>query len=259
MRPIVVNTPLKSGTWLIRKIIMELTSLPWQEPPLVKGMNPCSPKNIIINPDHFFSWHFTPTKPIEEKLRKHDSLPIFVIRNIYSMIISMYFHFADNIDAEIGRGQNQQEFFAQMSQEEGIERIIERKALDSFNWDGVGRHLFQMQEMLRFYFAYPTLLLTFEELVENKIGSLKNIANYLSISVDNERIEEIAELSNFNSMRFEAAKDGIQSHFRKGRTKGYTDLITSRHRLLIEKSIGNHAPLLKEYLLKKDLLHIFQF
>ncbi|EKD38834.1 MAG: hypothetical protein ACD_75C00595G0005 [uncultured bacterium] len=259
MRPIVVNTPLKSGTWLIRKIIMELTSLSWQEPPLEKGMDPCDPKNIIIDPDHFFSWHFTPTGPIEEKLRNHNSLPIFVIRNIYSMIVSMYFHFADNIDAEIGRGQNQQEFFAGMSQEEGIERIIERKAIDTFNWDGVGRHLFQMQEMLRFSLVYPTLFLTFEELVEKKGDALQKIADFLSLSITKKRIKEIAVLSDFHSMRKEAARHRVQSHFRKGKTKGYNELITPKHRMLIEKSMETYSPQLATYLKQKGFYYIVQF
>lgn len=248
--PIVVGTPLKCGTWMIRQIISGMTGLPWFEPALVKGIDPSDPANIVFKTDAFYSWHFVPVAEIQRELIENDARSIFVVRNIYAMTLSMYHHFADNIDWEIGRGANKSDFFASLSKDEGISRIICRRQSDGFNWQGIGGQLFQMQKMLEFAAAGSALILTFEQLVEDKAVCVRRCAEFLSLELTEQQIEAICLDSAFSTMQKKAESDGGGSHFRAGLTKGYFDSISAENKELIQEQLDRSAPELAGYAAK---------
>lgn len=248
--PIVVGTPLKCGTWMVRQIITGITGLPWFEPEIFKGIDPSDPANIVLKTDAFYSWHFVPEAEIQSKLTENGARSIFVVRNIYAMTLSMYHHFADNIDWEIGRGANKADFFANLSKDEGISRVVCRSQVDGFNWLGIGGQLYQMQKMLEFAAAGHALILTFEQLVEDKAVCVRRCADYLGLALTDSQVAAVCLDSEFSTMQKKAESDGGGSHFRAGLTKGYFDSISPRNKDLIQEQLGRSAPELAGYAAK---------
>jgi hypothetical protein len=245
--PVVIGTPMKSGTWLIRKILSDITGLAWHEPPMIKPMDASSASNLILRSDSMYSWHFVPDTEIVQKLQLTKPHTFFVVRNIFSMVLSMYHHFADNIDWEIGRGANQTQLFHSLTKEQGIRRIIIQDKPDSFHWDGIGRHFYQMQKMLEYSLNYQALLLTYEELTQDKTQAIKRIIKHLGISLDDNDIQNIVTNTNFNQMKQDSLTNNTTSHFRKGLIHEYQNIISETNKQLILEQLTIHAPLLGEY------------
>ena len=123
--PIVMSSVFKSGTWLLRYILESLTGFSYIEPLTENGpMDPSDPDLIAIKPNHFYSWHFIPSTDIQNKLIKINAKPIFLVRNIYSLAVSMYYHFANNIDHELGKGANKHLYFSKIDKNTGLHQII---------------------------------------------------------------------------------------------------------------------------------------
>ena len=91
-----MSSVFKSGTWLLRHIIKEITKLEPVEPEIRKGMDPGHPDNIFCRAGCFYSWHFIPTEEICRKLVGMNARPVFLLRNIFDMTVSMYYHLTGN-------------------------------------------------------------------------------------------------------------------------------------------------------------------
>jgi len=246
-RPIVVGTPLKSGTWLIRQIVSGITGMSWFEPVMVKGIAPTDPDNIILKNDAFYSWHFIPEDDIQAKLVCNNAYCIFVVRNIFAMTLSMYHHFSDNIDWELGKGANQVDLFAKLTKDQGIRRIIKREYDDGFNWQGIGLYFRQIQKMLEFTHAGHSMVLTFEKLVDDKLFCIQKIMEFLNIGLSDMEIRTICQNSDFSVMKAHAKQLGGGSHFRSGLTRGYFNAISDDNKDLIMSELARSAPDLPEY------------
>lgn len=245
-RPIVAISVFKSGTWLTRQIIEDLTHLKPVEVEIVPGfMDHGNPDYLFHRPGHFYSWHLVPTMPVQKKMRAMNALVVMTLRNVYDLAVSMYYHFANNIDWEIGRGAGQAEFFKSVGKERGLAYIISGGNEKGFLWPGIGYHLKQMQLSLEFSQGYPCCVLTFERLVQDRRLAVLELSRYLKVEVDDERLSAIVESSSFKSMKERNERKGISSHFRKGKAFAYNDDLNKMHIALLQTQMHQYAPKLE--------------
>ena len=245
--PIVFLSVFKSGTVLMRQIIEDITSLTWIEPEIIPGkVNYQDPDQLFHKDGYFYSWHLFPNKIVRNRLKYMDAKPIIIMRNICDLIVSMYYHFANNTDADIGRGRNVDHYFRQMSQEEGLISIIKGMYRPDFKWTGIGPHLQQMRQMLVLTKEIPSFLTTYERMTINKEAEIQRLADYLKISITPERRYKIAIESDFKRMKNKAIAANRGSHFRRGKTGDYKNILTERHISLIMEELENYTPTLNE-------------
>jgi hypothetical protein len=242
-RPIIMSSVFKSGTWMLRHIISEITQLEAVEPEIGNGtMDPGDPDNIFCSPGHFFSWHFIPTEKVCKKLLDMNARPVFLLRNVYDLAVSMYYHFAQNIDFEIGRNADKHEYFAGISKSEGITQIIAGNQSSGFRWKGLGMHVHQMERMLAFSKEYPCHIATYERLVQDKTREIGRLSRYLGIELDSDQMEKIAESSSFSAMKAAAEKHNIRSHFRKGKMHSHVSELDRSQIHMIANVLHEYAP-----------------
>lgn len=258
-RPIVAISVFKSGTWLIRRIIEDLTHLKFVELEIVPGfMDHGNPDYLFHRSGHFYSWHLVPTIPVQKKLRAMNARVVIVLRNVYDLAVSMYYHFADNIDWDIGRGANQSEFFKSVGKERGLAYIISGGNEKGFLWSGIGYHLKQMQLSLEFSQGYPCCVLTFERLVQDRRLAVAELSRYLKIEIDDERLSTIVDASSFNVMKKRAKQEGVCSHFRKGQVFAHADDLNTKHVALLQQEMHKHAPKLETLAHTRDVAEIIK-
>lgn len=259
-QPIVMLSVFKSGTWLLRHIIQTLTGIPHHEPTIMPGyMDPENHNYLEIKPMHFYSWHLIPTENICQNLRALQARPIFLMRNIYDLAVSMYYHFSKNIDSELGRGANKHHYFSKISKDEGLMKIITGCNNNQFQWPGLGLHLHQIERMLAFSKEYSCHTLTYERLIENKNEEIENLRKFLHVTPDKNRLNDLIESSSFNTMKASAEKHNMGSHFRRGKIKSHTNELTEHHITAIRSSLLQHAPELPMLVKQTGFEEIIQF
>lgn len=245
-QPIFMASVFKSGTWLVRRIIQDMTGLAFSEPEIVPGeMNHNDPSLIEFKPGHFFSWHSIPNAETRAFLKERNAKVILLTRNIYDLAVSMYRHFANDIDSEIGRGAGQKDLFSEMSRSQGIALTINGAWTPGFGWTGMAPHIRQIREMLVFAREYPCCLLSFEKLFVDRRGEVEKIAEYLEISLSSQRIDEIVEGSSFSAMKAAASGSGT-SHFQEGKPGGHAKHLFRYHTYMIHHLIRTTAPDLED-------------
>ncbi len=241
--PIIMSSVFKSGTWLLRFIVERLTGLSYYEPPIKAGaMDPTDPDLISIKTGHFYSWHFIPSPPVQEKLIRINARPIFLMRNIYDLVVSMYYHFANNIDHEIGRGANKHGYFSRLGKDAGIQKIITGCDDTEFKWRGIGPHLHQMECMFQFASVFPCHLASYEDIVSNKAKSIPALAEFLDISLSLNDLDELVRSSGFDAMKYSALKQNKASHFRQGKIQSHTHELSLKHIQEVQECLEKYAP-----------------
>ncbi len=256
-QPIVLSSVFKSGTWLLRFIIENITGLKYIEPPIKTGsMDPCDPTLIHIKADHFYSWHFTLSAAIQEKLIRYQAKPIFLVRNVYDLAVSMYYHFANNIDHEIGRGANKHDYFLRIGKDNGIRKIITGCDDNEFKWKGIGPHLMQIESMFHFTTIYPCHLISYENIVNSKADSIRMLADFLDIPLSVEEVIRLVTNSEFDAMKSAARKQNKASHFRNGKTQSHTYELKQQHYDAMQECLDEYAPRLYSLSRKAGFSHI---
>lgn len=232
-----------------------LTGLPIFEPPIIAGrVDYTDPEQLILSERHIYSWHLMPTAEVRQRLRAASARPIFLLRSPADLAVSMYHHFADNIDADIGRGRNVQHHFSEMSREQGILAVVEGIRRTDFLWAGLGPHLRQMQGMLEFAEGHPCFVATFSTLTGRaKRAELERIVRFLKLEVRDERIDEVVSASSFENMRRRAVAKGTGSHYREGKSGAHREVLEHAHVRAIAEQQALHAPRLAELLERRGL------
>ncbi len=245
-KPVVAISVFKSGTWIIRKIIADLTNLKFVEPNIAGGfVDHGDPKYLFHKSGLFYSWHLVPTIPVQHKLRSMKAQLVIVLRNIYDLSVSMYYHFINNVDWEINRGAGQDKFFKSLSKERGLTYIISGSKEKEFYWPGIGYYMSQMELLLEFAETYPCCVLTFERLVQDRKAAVADLARYLTIKIDDQRLAAVVEASSFKSMKERCRQKGIFSHFRIGKAFAYGNDLNKRHITLLQTQMRQYAPKLE--------------
>ncbi|MEO5376663.1 MAG: sulfotransferase domain-containing protein [Magnetococcus sp. DMHC-6] len=256
-RPIVFLSVFKSGTEMMKRMIEELTALEPMEPEIIPGkVNYQDPAQLYYKPGSFYAWHLFPIPEVQKKLIESQARPVFMLRNVYDLVVSMYYHFAHNIDADVGRGRNVDHYFRAMSKEEGLSCIAQGMLKPDFVWRGIGPHCHQMVLMLEFASIYPCFVTCYEHMTQNKSAELQKLAHFLEIPLHEAQMQKIVYNSRFDVMKKEADSKNVGSHFRKGRSGSHAQELREIHIQQIQMAIQTHAPQLSELLAKANLSHI---
>ncbi len=241
--PIVMASVFKSGTWLLRFIIARLTGLDYHEPPIETGtMDPGDPNLITVKAGHFYSWHLSPSPPVQKKLMEINAKPVFLMRNIYDLVVSMYYHFSNNIDHEIGRGANKHNYFSHLGKDSAIQKIITGCDGKEFKWRGLAPHLQQMEHMFKFANIFPCHLVSYDGLVNNKEKNIQELAGFFNMALSPDNLDELVHSSGFDAMKSAALKQNRASHFRQGKTRSHIQELDRKHIQAIEECLEKHAP-----------------
>jgi hypothetical protein len=242
-RPIFVATVFKSGTKLLEHIVAKLTGLGINAPTMMAGSDYESAAPITFENGKFFIWHNVPSDRVKARLIVANAQPIFLIRNIYDLAVSQYFHFAHDVDAEIGYATRTAGYFAEMSQDEGISLLLSGATSERFNWHGFGYYLRQIQEVLQFSKEYPCHVVIYDRLVQNKRAEIERLAAFLAIEPGNELFGELIDSSSLNSMReARASLVGTGKHFRKGSPGDHINVLKPWHYHMINQIKLAFAP-----------------
>ena len=252
--PIVHLSVFKSGTHLTRRILTELTQLPFFEPPITRGrVNYQDPGQLVFKKGHFYSWHLVPTPEIRHRLHSANARPVLIVRNIYDWVVSAYHHFADNIDHEVGGGRNVDHHFQKLSFEKGLDIIIKGKVFPDFVWQGIGPMLVHTSLLITLAKECDSFLTSYDLVVENKRDQIRDLAGFLQIKLPEDRLDEIFAKTNFGPMRSEALASGQGSHFRVGKPGANRVMLTSAHISAIEEEIGKWCPALPSKEISRQL------
>ena len=242
-RPIFVATVFKSGTKLLEHIVAKLTGLGINAPTMSAGSDYESAAPIIFENGKFFIWHNVPSDRVKARLIVANAQPIFLIRNIYDLAVSQYFHFAHDVDAEIGYATHTADYFVEMTQDEGISLLLSGATSERFNWHGFGYYLRQIQEILQFSKEYPCHVVIYDRLVQDKHREIERLAAFLAIKPSDELFGELIDSSSLNSMReARVSLVGTGKHFRKGSPGDHINVLKPWHYHIINQIKLAFAP-----------------
>jgi hypothetical protein len=242
-RPIVMISVFKAGTHLMRRLLSDLTGRRFYEPPIVPGkVDYADPEQLRFVPGRFYSWHLVPTEPIRLRLIAARARPVLVLRNLFDLVVSMYHHFADNIDADSGRGRNVDHHFRQMDRDAGLEAIIVGLTRPDFRWRGIGPQAAHMVHLLTLARVHPSFVTSFERLTADKRQEVQRLAAYLDVPLPPDRLDTIVGASSFESMRAQAIAQGRGSHYREGQPGSHTRALSPRHITLVQQIVAQQAP-----------------
>jgi hypothetical protein len=243
MERIFIATVFKSGTKLLGHIIEKLTGLSAFPLGMEVGSNYESAAPIVFTENTFFIWHNVPTSEVQNRIRAEKAICIFLIRNIYDLIVSQYHHFAEDVDAVIGHSTGTIDYFSKLRQDEGISLLLCGAASEYFTWHGFGYYLHQIQEILKFSKEYPCHLISYDRLVLNKQHGIEQLAAFLGIHVDAEALDRMMVSSNLETMRnAQAAAMGDGKHFRKGTPGDHINVLKPHHYHMIGHLKMTYAP-----------------
>ena len=240
---IFVATVFKSGTKLLEHIIMKLTGLAVNTPTMDAGFDYESIEPITFESGTFFIWHNAASEAVKARIRTENARPIFLIRNIYDLLVSQYFHFANDVDAEIGHSTNTAEYFAEMERDEGISLLLCGATSKYFTWCGFGFHLRQIQEFLKFSQEYPCHVIIYDRLIRKKSHEIERLASFLGTEISPKTLKDILKSSSLGAMRnARAAIAGSGKHFRKGVPGDHVHVLKPQHYHMINQIKLTHAP-----------------
>lgn len=245
LRPerIFVATVFKSGTKLLEHILERLTGLRANHLGMEVGSDYESADPIVFEEGKFFIWHNVPSDAVKTRIRAEKARPIFLIRSIYDLAVSQYFHFADDVDAAIGHSTNTAGYFAEMGRDEGISLVLCGATSEQFHWHGYGYYLRQIQEILRFSREYPCHVVVYDRLVLNKRHEIERLAGFLEIEVSPDVLDELLDSSSLGAMReARAASVGTGKHFRKGVPGDHVNVLKPQHYHMLNHLKLTYAP-----------------
>ncbi len=242
-RPIFVATAFKSGTKLLEHIIAKLTGLGINAPTMSAGSDYESADPIVFENGKFFIWHNVPSDSVKARLIVANAQPIFLVRNIYDLVVSQYFHFACDVDAGIGHATHTEDYFRVMGQDEGISLLLSGASSEFFHWHGFSYYLHQIQEMLQFSKEYPCHIIVYDRLVQDKRREIERLAAVLAVEPSEELYTEIIDSSRLDSMReSRMLLDGNGKHFRKGIPGDHINVLKRWHYHMINQIKLTAAP-----------------
>lgn len=231
--PIVLISGFKAGTWLMREILTSLTDMSFFEPDIIAGERKYyNPEQLQFVKNHFYSWHLVPTGEVVDKLNKNSAKTIFVVRNIYDLVVSIYYHFFNNIDADIGRGNNKDSFLKQFSFEE-----------DGLRWNGMSEVIDHYNEIFKASSLCDSLIIDYDKLVKNKEEVVKDIAKFLGLDISTQKLDSIINSTKFETMKANAQKNKVgDSHFREGKAGKNRERLSGFHKIQLRQMIKITAP-----------------
>ena len=233
-RPIFISSLPKSGTHLLRSLVQNITGKNYYEPfqNEIEEANKIELNNynntnlIYFKKNQFFSWHNIINKNTQSLLLSSQSANIFLIRNIYEIIFSFYNHLKEDVDKEIKRSVNQSDIFFKDGVSASIYNLINGFTSKDFSFFGIEVILNQLYSFYEFSkISNDFLLLSYNDLINDKNKTLKNIINYLNLKTDETELNRIVSNSNLN----EEQKKNIP-HITKNRDEKLINFRSTLHK-----------------------------
>ncbi len=238
-----VSSVPKSGTWLLRDILEMATDLKSYEPEMCPGPPDYGNENLIeFPPGTFFSWHSTLNSRSVSLLRSVNSKNVFLIRNIYDVLLSMLNHLSHDVDASIGRSVIGGDYFVGKTIEQRLTLMIAGFTSPRLTWMGVGPIIKQIDSMLELVESGGALLLSYERLVADKSMTIQSICQYLGVSMPDKRLREIVLATDEDVTRMRRKADGSDAHITPSQHKAHRDLFQPFQREMVDLAIMVNAP-----------------
>ena len=250
-RSIFVSSLPKSGTWLLREILEMITGLKAYEPDIGEK-EPDYENEMLIDFPHgtIFSWHSILTSRTASLLNGCQSKNIFLIRNIYDVLLSMYNHIKHDVDAVIGRSITASNYFKDKSLEQSFTLMISGFTTAEISWMGAGPVLKQIDSMLSFAESGHALLIDYEELTLDKMNTIKRILSFLELRLPEKRINEIIIDTDKNVMRERLKSKGSELHVTNESNALSRDAFSPYHKHMVDRLIMTEVPRLPERFIK---------
>jgi hypothetical protein len=242
--PIIVSSMMKSGTWMIRKIIVELTGLKMHEPSSSGDIREFEDASKLVIPEGFFySWHFFASDRFKREIIAREAKVIFLYRNIADALVSMYYHFINDIDADYGYPTNNKVVFNNMARSDAMTIMITGFNVPPYYWAGSELFFKQMLSMILFSYEYPVYFVSYERLLLNKADEIEKLSRFIEYDVDKEKLQNICDSTSFHQMQKQASTCRIgEKHFRKGAIGDYSCHFDSFHHKLLESYMFKATP-----------------
>lgn len=248
-RPIFVSSLPKSGTWLLREILKMATGLEAHEPPIGSGLPAYEDETLIEFPSGtFFSWHSSLTSRSVSLLKSCQSRNIFLIRNIYDVLLSMLNHLSRDVDAAIGRSVIGSSYFKDKTTEQSLTLMISGFTSPLMTWMGAGPLLKQIDSMLDLVASGEALLLDYEQLTSNKRQTLERISRFLEYPLPAKKIREIIAQTEKDTMRERLKKVGLDQHITSQEHVLQRKSFLPYHKEMVDLAVVVYAPRLPERL-----------
>jgi hypothetical protein len=242
-RPIFVSSLMKSGTWLIRGMLEELTGLESYEPEIGPGLPNYEDESLIDFPaGHFFSWHMVITSNVEAVLRGAGSRNVFIVRNIYDLILSIYNHLQNDVDAGIGRSIGGRGCFDGIADETAIAMIINGFSNEITSWHGLTPHLKHMQSLFQAASKGLGTLISYEGIVVQKEVVLKLLADVFETPLSEQDTARIEAATTVEKMQARAQEEGNAGHFRAENQRQPRSMITKNHVKMVNMLLKRDTP-----------------
>lgn len=218
VHPIVLISPIKSGTHFARDILARITGLNCYEPPIrERRLSYRDPEVLDFPLSSFFSWHLIPEPPVVQCLRAMDAKVICLYRNLYDLLVSIYYHFSLNIDHETGGAAEKDKFINKLLRNEAFWLIL-TGFNEEVSWIGLTETFHQMRLMLSLSGQVQVLHTSYERLVDQCPNEIRTLARFIGKNLSDDQIGEIAQAVVFDKMKQQAETQGMgTSHFRVGK------------------------------------------
>lgn len=250
-RPIFVSSVMKSGTVLLREILELMTDLRAVEPDVPPG-EPDYANEMLIDfaPGTFFSWHSTLTSRSVALLRGAQAKNIFLVRNIYDVILAIYTHLSRDVDAAEGHSVGGSEYFHGRSAEEALTLIIAGFTSPRLTWMGLAPLIRQMESFMDLVESGHALLLSYEELVSDKRKAMHRLMQHLEYWLPSDKQEKILAATEPEAMRVSKKDAGLEKHMTRPEQKLRRDVFREYQKDMVDLVVLANAPKLRERLQK---------
>ncbi len=257
-RPIVLISGFKAGTWLTRKILTGITGLPFYEPPVIPGKDKYfDPGQLNFMPGHYYSWHLVPVEQVRRALNHNQARTIFIVRNIYDVVVSIYFHFIKNVDADINRGANKHTFLENFTFKEGISLIITGFDEPGARWNGMAEILTHYCEIFKAGIECQSIIIDYDKMVQEKASTIKQISNFIDFNLSESALTDLVHQTDFDIMKKSARQNnsGV-SHFRAGKPMVNRNELSPYHVIQLRQMINLITPKLCHYAAEANMQSI---
>ncbi len=248
-RPIFVCSVPESGTRLLHEILGMATGLKLHEPQVGVGTLDYENETPIEFPSGaFFSSHSTLTLRSAALLRGCQAKNIFLIRNIYDVLLSMFAQLSRDAGAVMGRSAIGSAYFEGKTTEQCLTLMISGFTSPQMTWTGAGPVLRQIDSMLEFIESGDALLLDYEQLTFDKHKSLQKILQALECRLTAKHIHEIIALTEERPIRERTGKSGQNRHVTPSENILQRNLFLPYHKDMMDMAVTTNAPRLPERL-----------
>ncbi|MEQ9489825.1 MAG: sulfotransferase domain-containing protein [Alphaproteobacteria bacterium] len=258
-KDIFVSTLMKSGTWLLREIVKSITALQPFEPE-IDGKTPPGYDNemkIEFPPGCFFIWHSEITSRTRSLLAGSDCTNLYLVRNIYDLLVSMTNHLQYDVDAGIGRSTNSKGVFDGISDEQSLSMMINGFTSPHVTWGGLRPHIRQMASMIRHARDDRAHLIFHEDMVNNRPDEIRRIAKILDVDLSEAKLMEIFENTSPEQMQIEATNAGAPDHITPTDRHSLKDHVTQSHIDMVNYILWQEFPDCLEPAGQKELADLF--